>query len=75
MDHIRQYQVKTSQTVVKPGLTASKVLLFVWWDWKRIIHYEQWITANNCTVLTQAIDQKCPELANRKGVVFQQDNV
>ncbi|KAL9873347.1 histone-lysine N-methyltransferase SETMAR-like isoform 1-T2 [Glossina fuscipes fuscipes] len=28
------------QTVVKPGLTARKVLLCIWWDWKGIIYYE-----------------------------------
>ncbi|KAM8707580.1 hypothetical protein ACLKA7_014674 [Drosophila subpalustris] len=28
------------QTVAKPGFTASKVLLCVWWDLQGIIHYE-----------------------------------
>lgn len=31
---------EAAQTVAKPGLTARKVLLCVWWDWKGIIHYE-----------------------------------
>lgn len=31
---------EASQTVAKPGLTARKVLLCVWWDWKGIIYYE-----------------------------------
>ncbi|GFW01182.1 histone-lysine N-methyltransferase SETMAR [Trichonephila clavipes] len=26
------------QTVAKPGLTAKKVLLCIWWNWKRIIY-------------------------------------
>jgi len=28
------------QTIAKPGLTPKKVILCVWWDWKRIVHYE-----------------------------------
>ena len=48
MGHLRQREAQTvvskngeaAQTVVKPGLTARKVLLFVWWDWQGIIHYE-----------------------------------
>ena len=31
---------EAAQTVAKPGLTARKVLLCVWWDWRGIIHYE-----------------------------------
>ncbi|GFV85770.1 mariner transposase [Trichonephila clavipes] len=29
-----------AQTVAKPGLTARRVLLCIWWDWKGIIYYE-----------------------------------
>ncbi|GFW24416.1 hypothetical protein TNCV_606611 [Trichonephila clavipes] len=29
---------EAAQTVVKPGLTARKVLLSIWWDWKGIIN-------------------------------------
>ena len=74
---------ESSQTVAKPGLTARKALLCVWWDWKGIIHYEllPYGQTLNSTIyceqldrLKQAIDQKRPELANRKGVVFHQDN-
>ena len=31
---------EVTQTTAKPGLTASKVMLSVWWEWKRIIYYE-----------------------------------
>ena len=74
---------RPSRTVAKPGLTARKVLLCVWWDWKGIIHYEllPYGQTRNSTIyceqlnrLRQAIDQKRPELANGKGVVFHQDN-
>ncbi|KAL9876423.1 histone-lysine N-methyltransferase SETMAR-like isoform 1-T3 [Glossina fuscipes fuscipes] len=58
------------QTVVKPGLTAWKVLLRIWWDWKGIIYYEllpYGQTLNSdlyCQQLDRlkiAIDQKRPE--------------
>ncbi|GFV02626.1 histone-lysine N-methyltransferase SETMAR [Trichonephila clavipes] len=29
---------EAAQTVAKPGLTARKVLLRIWWDWKLIIY-------------------------------------
>ncbi|PRD17720.1 UNVERIFIED_CONTAM: mariner\T [Trichonephila clavipes] len=29
---------EAAQTVSKPGLTARKVLLCIWWDWKGIIY-------------------------------------
>ncbi|GFV89020.1 histone-lysine N-methyltransferase SETMAR [Trichonephila clavipes] len=29
---------EAAQTLAKPGLTARKVLLRIWWDWKRIIY-------------------------------------
>ena len=57
---------ESSQTVNKPGLTARKVLLCVWWDWKGIIHYEllPYSQTLNSTIyceqldrLKQAIDQ------------------
>ncbi|GFW48417.1 mariner transposase [Trichonephila clavipes] len=31
---------EAAQTVVKPGLTSRKVLLCIWWGWKRIIYHE-----------------------------------
>lgn len=74
---------ETSQTTAKPGLTANKVMLCVWWDWKGIVHYEileQGQTINSAlycqqlTRLDQAIRNNRPELVNRKGVVFHHDN-
>jgi len=63
----------------KTGL-HPKVLLCIWWDWKGIVYYE--LLPHNQTInsdkycsqldrLKAAIDEKRPELANRKGVVFQ----
>ncbi|GFV34182.1 histone-lysine N-methyltransferase SETMAR [Trichonephila clavipes] len=74
---------EAAQTVTKPGLTARKVLLCIWWDWKGIIYYELLLYGQTLNLdiycqqldrLKLAIDQKRPELANRKGVVFHQDN-
>ena len=69
--------------IPKAGLHPKKVMLCVWWDWKGILYYE--LLSNNQTInsekycsqldkLKTAIDQKRPELANWKGVVFYQDN-
>ncbi|GFV67630.1 histone-lysine N-methyltransferase SETMAR [Trichonephila clavipes] len=74
---------EAAQTVTKPGLTARKVLLCICWDWKGIIYYKllpYCQTLNSdlyCEQLNRlklTIDQKHLELANRKGVVFHQDN-
>ncbi|XP_025158757.1 histone-lysine N-methyltransferase SETMAR-like [Harpegnathos saltator] len=66
----------------KAGLHPKKVMLCVWWDWKGILYYK--LLPNNeinsekyCSQLDElktAIEQKRPEIANRKGVVFHQDN-
>lgn len=72
-----------SEMVTKPGLTAEKVLLCVWWDYKGIIHHEllsygQMLNSDLCCQqldsLKQAIEQKRPELTNGKDIVFYQDN-
>ncbi|GFX10299.1 histone-lysine N-methyltransferase SETMAR [Trichonephila clavipes] len=70
------------QTVAKPGLMARKVLLCIWWHWKGILYYEYSYrqTLNSdlyCQQLDRwklVIDQKGPELANRRGVALHQDN-
>ena len=67
----------------KPGLTARKILLCVWWDWQGIIYYEllpygQTLNSDlycqQLDRLKEAIAQKRPALANRRGIVFHQDN-
>ena len=69
--------------VAKPGLTARKVLLCIWRDWKGIIYYELFpysetlnsdLYSQQLDRLKLAIDEKWPELANRRGVVFHQEN-
>ncbi|GFX73489.1 mariner Mos1 transposase [Trichonephila clavipes] len=74
---------EAAQTVAKPGLTAMKVLLCIWWDWKGIIYnkmllYDQTLNLDiYCQRLGRlklAIDQKRSKLAKRRGVVFHQDN-
>ncbi|KAK6755483.1 hypothetical protein RB195_014075 [Necator americanus] len=62
---------------------AKELQLRVWWNWKGIIHYEllpsnQTLNSDFCcqqlTREKQAIVQKWPDLAKRKGVVLDQDN-
>ncbi|GFV17434.1 histone-lysine N-methyltransferase SETMAR [Trichonephila clavipes] len=33
-------RVEAAQLMARPGLTARKVLLCIWWDWKGIIYFE-----------------------------------
>ncbi|GFX35376.1 histone-lysine N-methyltransferase SETMAR [Trichonephila clavipes] len=69
--------------MAKPELTSRKVLLCIWWDWKGIIYYELllWGQTLNSDIYCQQLDRlklvtgkKRPALANRRGVVFIQDN-
>jgi histone-lysine N-methyltransferase SETMAR len=67
----------------KAELHQKKVMLCIWWDWKEILYYN--LLPRNQTInsdvycsqlnrLKAAIDQERPELVNRKGVVFHDDN-
>ena len=65
------------------GLHPRKVLLCIWWDILGVVYFEllqpnQTITAEvycrQLQSLSAALQEKRPSLANRKGVVFHQDN-
>ncbi|GFV33145.1 mariner Mos1 transposase [Trichonephila clavipes] len=91
LNHLRKVGFKkkldrgeAAQTVAKPELAVRKVLLCIWWDWKGTIYYEllpygqtlnSGLYCQQLDRLKLAIDQKRPELANRRGTVFHQDNV
>ena len=58
-------------------------MLCIWWDWKGVLYFEllpenQTINSNKyCCQLDQlkaALDEKCPELVNRKCIIYHQDN-
>ncbi|GFU31336.1 mariner transposase [Trichonephila clavipes] len=72
---------EAAQTVTKLEFTAKKVLLCIWGDWRGIICYELLPYSQTLNLdmycqqlnrLKLAIDQKRPELADRRGVVFHQ---
>ena len=67
----------------KAGLHPEKVMLYIWWDWKGVLYYEllpenQTINSNKHSSqldqLKAALDEKPPELVNRKCIIFHQDN-
>ena len=70
-------------TTPKASLHPKKVMLCTWWDWKGVLYYElllenQTINSNKyCSQLDQlkaALEEKHPELENRKCIIFHQDN-
>ena len=67
-----------SPTTPKAGLHPKKVMC-IWWDQKGVLYYEllpenQMINSNKyCSQLDQlkaALNEKCPELVNRKHIIF-----
>lgn len=74
---------ETSKATPKPNIHGKKVLLCIWWHCTGMVHMEllksgQTITADfycqQLDRLDEAICSKLPALANRKGVILQQDN-
>ncbi|KAG6803711.1 Ammar1 transposase [Apis mellifera caucasica] len=72
-----------AQTTSKAGIHRKKVLLSVWWDYKGIVYFEllspnrtinSVVYIEQLTKLNNAVEEKRPELTNRKGVVFHHDN-
>ncbi|XP_025160455.1 uncharacterized protein LOC105180994 [Harpegnathos saltator] len=72
-----------AQTVSKVELHQKKIMLSIWWDYKSVMYFE--MLPSNQTInsdvdcqqlmkLEEAIKEKRPELANRKGIVFHHDN-
>jgi len=81
----RSWEKRNEPPLVTPkaGLHPKKIMLCVWWDWKRILYYE--LLSNNETInsekycsqlneLKTAIEQKRPKIANRKNSEMFQDN-
>lgn len=71
------------QTTSKADIHQKKIMLSVWWDWKGVVYFEllprnQTIDSNvycrQLDKLNAAVKEKRPELINRKGVIFHQDN-
>ncbi|CAH2243567.1 jg12878 [Pararge aegeria aegeria] len=58
-------------------------MLFLWWDWKAVIHYDllppgrtidSELYCEQLMRLKQEVERKRPELINRRGVGFHHDN-
>ena len=71
-------------TTLKSDLQPKKVMLCIWWDWKRVLYYELLLenqTVNSNEYFSQldqlkaALDEKCLKLVSRKCIIFHQDNV
>ena len=78
-----QAKCEPPPTTPKAGLHPKKVMLCIWWDWKGLLCYElppenQTIISNKyCSQSDQlkaTLDEKHPELVNRKCIIFHQDN-
>ena len=61
----------------------SKKMMCIWWDWKGVLYHEllqenQMINSNKyfsqLDQLKAALSGKCPELVNRKRIIFHRDN-
>lgn len=74
---------ESSHSVAKADLHPKKAMLSVWWDWRGVLYFEvlpygQTIDAKKYCAqldkLKQAVAEKRPGLANRKGVIFHHDN-
>ena len=80
---LRGKQNEPPQTTPKASIHPKNVMLCIWWGWKGVLYYEllpenQTINSNKyCSQLDQlkaALDEKHPELVNRKRIIFHQDN-
>ncbi|GFT65217.1 histone-lysine N-methyltransferase SETMAR [Trichonephila clavipes] len=72
-----------TQTTSKADIHQKKVLLSVWWDYKGFVYFELLppnrtinsdVYIEQITKINNAVEEKRPELTNRKGDVFHHDN-
>ena len=72
-----------ARTTSKADIRQKKVLLSVWWDYKGIVYFEllpsnrtinSVVYVEQLTKLNNAVEEKRPELTNRKDVVFHRDD-
>ncbi|KFM72720.1 Histone-lysine N-methyltransferase SETMAR, partial [Stegodyphus mimosarum] len=74
---------ESPQFASKAIIHQKKVIQSMWWDFKGVVHFEvlprnqmfnSTVYCHQLDKLNNAINQKRPELMNRKGTVFHQDN-
>ncbi|GFX68701.1 mariner Mos1 transposase [Trichonephila clavipes] len=72
-----------TQTTSKDDIHQKKVLLSVWWDYNLFVYFELLppnrtinsdVYIEQLTKINNAVEEKRPELTNRKGDVFHHDN-
>ena len=80
---VEQAKREPARTTSKAGIRRKKILLSVWWDYEGIVYFEllpsnrtinSVVYIEQLTKLNNAVEEKRPELTNRKGVVFHHDD-
>ena len=72
----------TSSNNIKSWYSSKEDFVIIWWDYKGIVYFEllppnrtiNSVYIEQLTKLNNAVEEKRPELTNRKGVVFHHDD-
>ena len=69
---------KSPQPTPNSKLHGRKVMLYVWWDQRKIIHFEilNWNQMFKCWFMQRVHEnlRKCPGLVNKRNIVLRLDN-
>ena len=59
---------------LKASLHPKKVMLCIWWNWKGVLYIKPKNPNKYSSQLKAVLNKKCPELVNRKCIIFNQNN-